>query len=128
MVLQQEEIWERLQTRSVWVDDDGWESLFPDLAAYLPEHQMRYVTYIGITGNRQNTVGVAIRLSREGGASTESKFSPIPVAPADFVQIPPSHSIVEPIAVVEGGGRLEGQCDVNGHSVNVTMQYWDYEI
>lgn len=129
-MLKKQDIWERLQTRSTWITDAAYASLFPDLGAgtYLGEDQMRYVTYIGIAGNRNVTSGVQIRLSREGATSYEYKFSPIPVAPADFVQIPPSHSIEDPIIVVEGGGDLEAICDMNGLSVNVTVQYWDQHI
>jgi len=128
-MLTKEDIWERLQTRSIWVPWDTWTSLFPDLAGgNLPEDQMRYITYVGITGNRNVTTGVQIRLSREGEASTENKFSPIPVAPADFVQIPQSHSIEDPIMVVEGGGDLEAITDIRGLSLNVTLQYWDHHI
>ena len=127
MGLSKAQIRERLLTRSTWVTN-VWASVFPDLGGNpLNERQMRYVVYIALAGNTQNTVGVAIRLQREG-VSGPRVFSPISVAPADFIQIPPSHDIEDPIVQVEGGGDLFAHTKVTGHSVNVTVQYWDHTL
>lgn len=127
MGLSKAQIRERTLTRSTWVTNT-WASVFPDLAAaVLNERQLRYVVYLALAGNQQNTVGVAFRLQREGAAGP-AVFSPISVAPADFIQIPPSHDLEDSIIQVEGGGDLFARTDVTGHSVNVTAQYWDHTL
>jgi hypothetical protein len=125
MVLQKEDIWERLKTESTWVEN-GRTALF----AAVPERQFRYVVGIFISGNMQVTTTIEFEKSLETVPVTyETKWSPIPVANADFRQIPKgSYSIVDPIVTFEGGTRLYGKTDVAGMSLNVTVNYWDWDV
>lgn len=123
MVLQKEDIWERLKTESTWVEN-GRTALF----AAVPERQFRYVVGIFISGNMQVTTTLELEKLEEDTTYT-TKWSPIPVAPADFRQIPKgSYSIVDPIVTFEGGTRLYGKTDVVGMSLNVTVDYWDWDV
>ena len=131
MVLQKENIWERLKTESTWVGVDvGEEDARIPLFAVVPERQFRYVVGIWISGNMQATRTIKFEKSLETDPVTyETKWSPIPVAPADFRQIPKgSLSITDPIVTFEGGTRLYGKTDVAGLSLNVTVEYWDWDI
>ena len=123
MVLEKEDVWERLKTESVWVTN-ARTALFAAVA----ERQFRYVVGIWISGNVQVTTTVEFeKLDEEG--DYETKWSPIPVAPADFRQIPKgSYSLVDPIITFEGGTRFYGKTDVVGMSLNVTVDYWDWDI
>ncbi|MFB0543815.1 MAG: hypothetical protein ACETVR_03440 [Candidatus Bathyarchaeia archaeon] len=130
MVLQKEEIWERLKTESAWVEYSA-EGVAPPTALFaaVAERQFRYVVGIWISGNMQVTTGLSLYKLEEDGTTYTLKFSPIPVAPADFRQIPKgSYSIVDPIVTFEGGTRLYGKTDVAGMSLNVTVDYWDWDI
>lgn len=123
MVLQKEDIWERLKTESTWVEN-GRTALF----AAVPERQFRYVVGIFISGNMQVTTTLELEKLEEDATYT-TKWSPIPVAPADFRQIPKgSYSIVDPIVTFEGGTRLYGKTDIVGMSLNVTVDYWDWDV
>jgi len=123
MVLQKEDIWERLKTESTWVTSDR-TALFAAVA----ERQFRYVVGIWISGNMQVTVTCQFEKLEEDATYT-MKWSPIPVAPADFRQIPKgSYSITDPIVTFEGGTRLYGKTDIAGMSLNVTIAYWDWDI
>jgi len=133
MVLQKEDIWERLKTESTWVTNTRTE-LF---AAAVPEHQFRYVVGIWISGNMQTTRTIQFEKLDEDpsdphvDANFTMKWSPIPVAPADFRQIPKgSYSITDPIVTFEGGTSLYGKTDgvVAGVSLNVTVDYWDWDV
>jgi hypothetical protein len=74
------------------------------------------------------TTCVQFEKYEEDGSYT-MKFSPIPVAPADFRQIPKgSLSIVDPILTLEGGTNLYGNVDLAGASINVTVEYFDWDI
>ena len=100
MVLQHEEIWERLKTESVWVT-----SARTPLFAAVTERQFRYVVGIWISGDLKKTLTVQIEKLEED-ATYSMKWSPIPVAPADFRQIPKgSLSIEDPIVTCEEIGR-----------------------
>lgn len=123
MVLQKEDIWERLQTESVWVT-----SARTALFAAVTERQWRYVVGIWLSGDLKNTLTVQIEKLEED-ATYSMKWSPIPVAPADFRQIPKgSLSIIDPIVTCEGGTRLYGKTDLTGSSMNVTVEYWDWDV
>jgi len=123
MVLQKEEIWERLKTESTWVT-----STRTALFAAVAERQFRFVVGIWVSGNLQQTTTVQFEKLEEDGSYT-MKWSPIPVAPADFRQIPKgSYSITDPVVTCEGGTRLYGKTDLAGSSLNVTVAYWDQDI
>jgi len=123
MVLQKENIWERLKTESVWVTNDRTA-----LCAAVAERQFRYVVGIWISGNLQVTTTLELEKLEEDD-SYVTKWSPIPVAPADFRQIPKgSYSIIDPIVTFEGGTRLYGKTDVVGMSLNTTVAFWDWDI
>lgn len=116
-----EEIRDRLQTDSIWITPTR-TALF----AAVPEARIRYVIAIWIKGNRQNIDDISFEKLEEDDTYT-MKFSPIPVAPADFRQIPEgSYDLEDPILVLEGGTSLYAQ--VVGLSLNVTVNYWDNEI
>ena len=123
MVLQKENIWERLKTDSVWVTN-ARTALFAAVA----ERQFRYVVGIWVSGNVQVTTTLELEKLKED-ATYVTKWSPIPVAPADFRQIPKgSYSIVDPIVTFEGGTRFYGKTDVVGMSLNVSVAFWDWDI
>jgi len=123
MVLEKEDIWERLKTESVWVTSSR-TALFAAVA----ERQWRYVVGIWLSGDLKTTLTVQFEKLEESGAYS-MKWSPIPVAPADFRQIPVGGlSIVDPIVTCEGGTRLYGKTDLTGSSMNVTVEYWDWDI
>jgi hypothetical protein len=123
MVLSKEEIWDRLKTESTWV-----ESTRTPLFAAVAERQFRYVVGIWISGNIKTLATVQLEKLEEDGTYT-TKFSPIPVAAASFQQIPEGgYSIEDPIMTFEGGTRLYGKTDVEGTSLNVTINYWDADI
>jgi len=123
MVLQKEDIWERLKTESTWVTSSR-TALFAAVA----ERQWRYVVGIWLSGDLKNTLTVQIEKLEED-ATYSMKWSPIPVAPADFRQIPKgSLSIEDPIVTCEGGTRLYGKTDLTGSSMNVTVEYWDWDV
>ncbi len=123
MVLQKEDIWERLKTESTWVTTTR-TALFAAVA----ERQWRFVVGIWISGNKQ--VNTTLELEKlEEDTSYTIKWSPIPVAPTDFRQIPKgSYSIIDPIVTFEGGTRFYGKTDVAGMSLNITVAYWDWDI
>jgi len=130
MVLQKEDIWERIKTESTWVRNTR-TALF----ALVAERQFRYVVGIWISGNMQVTTTVELEKLEEDpsdppvDADFTTKWSPIPVAPADFRQIPKgSYSIIDPIVTFEGGTRLYGKTDVSGMSLNLTVSFWDWDI
>jgi len=134
MVLQKEDIWTRLKTRSTWVHNTRTE-LFPAGTPAVAERQFRYVVGVWISGNMQVTTTVELEKLEEDpsdppvDADYTTKWSPIPVAPADFRQIPKgSLSITDPIVTFEGGTSFYGKTDVAGHSLNVTVEYWDWDI
>ena len=123
MVLQKEDIWERLKTESTWVTPTR-----TPLFAAVAERQFRYVVGIWISGNMQVTTTLELEKLEEDATYT-MKWSPIPVAPADFRQIPKgSYSITDPIVTFEGGTRLYGKTDIAGMSLNVSVDYWDWDI
>jgi len=125
MVLEKENIWEWLKTRSTWVTN-ARTALFAAVA----ERQFRYVVGIWVSGNMQVTTTVELEKSLETDPVTyETKWSPLPVAPADFRQIPKgSLSITDPIVTFEGGTQFFGKTDVAGLSLNVTVEYWDWDL
>ena len=113
-----QEIRDRLVTTSVWCTPTR-TALF----AMVPENSFRYIVAIWISGNQNTTNAVKFEKLKEDEEYDEI-FSPIPVAPADFRQIPKgSYSIEDPIISLEGGTRLYGQVD--GLSLNVDIAYWD---
>jgi len=123
MVLQKEDIWERLKTEATWVT-----STRTPLFAAVAERQWRYVVGIWLSGDLKTTLTVQFEKLEED-ASYSMKWSPIPVAPADFRQIPKGGlSITDPIVTCEGGTRLYGKTDLAGSSMNVTVEYWDWDV
>jgi hypothetical protein len=123
MVLTKQEIWDRLKTESTWVTDTR-----TPLFAAVAERQFRYVVGIWISGSVKVLTTVQFEKLEENGNYT-MKWSPIPVAPADFRQIPKgSYSIEDPIVTFEGGTGFYGKTDLAGSSLNVTVNYWDWDI
>lgn len=120
-----EEIRERLQLESTWVTP-AWTPLFAAGATRV----LRYVVAIWASGNRASTDDISISLLPYGGTVPDDlveKFSPIPVAQADFRQIPKgAYSIEDPIITCTEGSRLYGF--VTGISLNISVEYWDDDI
>lgn len=124
MVLKKQDIWDRLKTKSTWITSDRTAIL----GSAVPEHHFRYIVAVWLPGNTQVNLTPMIEKYEEA-TSYETIFCPIPVAPTDFRQIPQGgYSLEDPITVLEGGARLYGKVDVTGHSLNVTVNYWESEV
>jgi len=124
---------DRLITNSTWVTTTHTELSL--VAAIVPERMLRYVVAIFINGNQQLKQGVEISTLNEGGtagtlAQHTVKFSHINVAPADNVQLPDGdYNVEDPLFTMEGGTRGPyGRVLQAGHSVNLTVVYWDSDI
>jgi len=120
-----DEIRERLKTDDNWVTT-SWTALM----SAVPDRVIRYVVGIWVSGNRQSTSDIQISLLPDDGTlpdDLEGKFSTVPVAPADVVQIPLGGvSVEDPVVVCPGGSCLYGK--VTGISLNTTIEYWDDNI
>jgi hypothetical protein len=124
MVLSKEEIWDRLKTESTWVLGTR-----TPLFAAVAERQFRYVVAIWISGDNASNRTIQFEKLEEDGSTYTMKFSPIPISSTGFQQIPEGgYSIEDPIMTFEGGTRLYGKTDVEGTSLNVTVNYWDADI
>jgi len=125
MGLTKQEIRERLKTVEKWVTT-SWTAIGDAVS----DDEFRYVVAIWINGDMQATRTIEFSKLAKGGSvpgDLSSLWSPIPIAPADFRQIPEgSYSLEDPITVLEGGTRLYAKVD--GNSVNVTVNYWDTEL
>ena len=116
-----QEIRDRLKTISVWCLNER-TALF----ATVPEASFRYIVGIWLCGNAGSTSYVKFEKLKED-AEYEEVYSPIPVAPADFRQIPKgSYHIEDPVVSLEGGTRLYGV--TTGISINVSVAYWDKDF
>jgi len=121
--LDKQVIRERLQNKSYWATTTR-TALFP---AVVPERVMRYVVAIWISGNRQVTESVTFEKLEEDATTYTSILTRVPVAPADFRQIPEgSLNIEDPVMRFEGGTRLYGS--VTGISNEIGLLYWDDDI
>jgi hypothetical protein len=128
MVLTKEEIWGRLQTDSRWITSIDRTAPTNFFAAAVAERQFRYIVAIWISGNMNVTTNIEFYKVEEDATLT-TKWSPIPVAPADFRQIPEgSYSVEDPVLTLEGGTNVAANVDVRGLSLNVSMTYWDWDI
>jgi hypothetical protein len=120
-----DEIREKLKTVEAQVTTD-WTAI----GGAVDDDAFRYIVALWINGDMQATRTIAFSKLAKGGTvptNLSALWDPIPIAPADFRQIPMgSYSIEDPIAVLEGGTRLYGKVD--GNSVSVTINYWDSEI
>jgi len=125
MGLTKQEIRERLQTKSVWVKTD-WTAIGDAVS----DDEFRYIVAIWVNGDMTATRTIEFSKLAKGGSVPDDLsglWNPIPIAPADFRQIPKgSYSIEDPVAVLEGGTRLYAKVD--GNSVGVTVNYWDSEL
>jgi len=140
MVLQKEEIWERIRVRSVWILP-ARTPLFPlnDVTGTPDEHMagsvavptiveryMRYIVSLLFQGNAIVHQSMAIEQRDENGVF-HMKWSDVQVAPAAMPQIPEgAYDIENPIIALEGGTNLYGH--VNGNSINLTITYWDWNV
>jgi hypothetical protein len=121
--LQKPDLWERLHTDCIWVTHAR-----TPLFGTVPERQFRMVVGLYLTGNMNVNTTIQIDKLEEDGITYTPKFSPIPVAPADFRQIPQSYSLDAPILTCEGGTRLYANTDLPGMSINTTIVWWDNDI
>ena len=125
MGLTKQEIRERLKTVEKWVTTD-WTAI----GLPVSDDAFRYIVAIWINGDMQATRTIEFSKLPKLGTLPDnlvSLWSPIPVAPADFKQIPQGgYSIEDPVVVLEGGARLYAKVD--GNSINVTINYWDTEL
>ena len=122
MSLNKQEIRERLKTVEQWVTT-SWTAI----GNAVSDDKFRYVIAIWINGDMQATRTIEFAKLAKGGnvpTNLSTLWSPIPIAPADFRQIPQGgYSIEDPVTVLEGGTRLYARVD--GNSINVTVNYWD---
>jgi len=122
MSLSKQEIRERLKTVEQWVTT-SWTAI----GNAVSDDKFRYVIAIWINGDMQATRTIEFAKLAKGGnvpTNLSTLWSPIPIAPADFRQIPQGgYSIEDPVTVLEGGTRLYARVD--GNSINVTINYWD---
>lgn len=134
MVLTKQELWERIQVKSVWLmptrtpffsstdDHMGGTALAP----VLTERFIRYIVCLLFQGNAIVHQSAKVEKYKEDG-TYEVKWSDIQVAPAAMPQIPEgSYDIENPIISMEGGTNLYGH--VNGNSINLTITYWDNDL
>jgi len=122
MSLSKQEIRERLKTVEQWVTT-SWTAI----GGAVSDDEFRYIVAIWINGDMQATRTIEFAKLAKGGSvptNLSTLWSPIPIAPADFRQIPQGgYSIEDPVTVLEGGTRLYARVD--GNSINVTVNYWD---
>ncbi len=118
MVLKKEEIRDRVRIKDVWLTTTRTDIF----GAIVPETNLRNVIMINLSGDRQQIREVDFeKLDEEGNYVL--KFSRIPIAPADFIQIPLNYDIEQPLISMEGGSRLYGT--VTGNSLQAMVHYWD---
>lgn len=118
MVLTKEEIRDRIRIYDVWVTTARTDLL----GGAVDEAVLRNVIMINLSGDLQQNRAVDIeKLDEEGNYVL--KFSRIPVAPADFRQIPLNYDIEQPLISMEGGSSLYGT--VTGNSLQAMVHYWD---
>lgn len=135
MVIGKEEIWDRLQVKSVWLGvarTPFWtatdEHMTSDVLGnpVLVERYMRYVISLLFQGNAIVHQSGKIEKYEEAGTYTV-KWSDVQIAPAAMPQIPEgSYSLEDPVIALEGGTNLYGH--VNGNSINLTITYWDWNV
>ena len=126
MVLTKEDIMGRLITKSAWITSDDPDNPTDFFAANVPEGNTRFLVCLWIPGQMQNTVRMQIMEKKEDD-TYEIKWCPIPVAPADWRQIPEgSYSIEDPVLRLAGGENLAASIDTVGSSLNLSCTYWDY--
>jgi len=113
---------ERMKTVDTWVTPTRTAIA----GAAVPESHIRYVVLITLSGDGAGTNYVDIEKLEEDGTTYTMLFSTIPIAPADFRQIPLNLDIEQSIIELAGGTRLYAK--VTGNSVNLTCKYWDDEI
>jgi len=127
MVLGKEEIWERLRVESKWITSSDPSNPTDFFASNVAERKFRFIVAIWVPGNLVQLTRIQIFKKKEDGTYDE-KWSPIPVAPADFRQIPKGYSIEDPILGLEGGTNLAASVDIAGNSLNMSVAYWDSDI
>jgi len=133
MRLTKQVIRNRLVNRSIWVTSSR-TALFRTLAGVaqvVPEARVRYVVGIWISGNSVKSLAVVLEKGTESVTTPYSTlWSPIPVGPADFRQIPEGQfDLQDSVATFEGGSQFYGTAvGYEGVSVNVSVAYWDNEI
>lgn len=126
MVLTKSQIRGLLVTKSVWITSDLPATPTDFFAAVVPEGNTRFIVALWLPGQMVNTVRCQILEKKEDG-TYEIKWCPIPVAPADFRQIPEgSYSIEDPVLKLAGGENLAASIDTVGSSLNLSLTYWDY--
>lgn len=118
MVLTKEEIRDRIRIQDIWITTTRTAIFNPAP----PEAIVRNVIMINLSGDLQQNRAIDIeKLDEEGNYVL--KFSRIPVAPADFRQIPLNYDIEQPLISMEGGSQLYGT--TTGNSLQAMFHYWD---
>ena len=127
MGLTKQEIRDRLITVNKWIDNTWADN---DLGDVIINDRFRYVIAIWICGNRQAEEDITFaKLAKDGDVPDDlsTLFSPIPVAPADFRQIPEgAYDLEYSLFALEGGTALYAK--TSGNSLDVTVNYWDGEF
>ena len=89
---------------------------------------MRYIVLMNIPGDLAATTRIEILKSIEAG-TYETKGGPIPIAAADFRQIPEgSYGIEDPVITLSGGENLAASTDTVGSSLCLTAVFFDADI
>jgi hypothetical protein len=126
MVLTKSQIRGLLVTKSKWITSDTPATPTDFFAANVPEGNTRFIVALWLPGQMVNTVRMQIMEKKEDD-TYEIKFCPIPVAPADWRQIPEgSYDIESPVLRLAGGENLAASIDTVGSSLNLSLTYWDY--
>lgn len=131
MVLNKEELWERIRTKSVWLLPSRtpfFDTNDEHMAAgpVLNEGYMRYIVMLLFQGNAITAQSAAIEKYEEDGTYT-MKISDVQIQPAAMPQIPQgAPQIDSPFIGIEGGTNMYGH--VNGNSINLSIVYWDNEV
>ena len=116
---------DRLRVEATWVTNAVTE-LFA--LGNVPNNRFRYIVAIYIKGNLNQTDTLQLELE-DNDDNYHEKWSRIPIAPAAFIQIPVGgYDLEDSILTLTEGESLHGTVHVTGHSVNVTVAYWDNDV
>jgi len=115
---------DRLKLEATWVTAARTE-LFA--GGNVPNTRLRYIVAIYLKGNLVNTADIQLEKETYDGGF-EDQWSRIPVAPADFRQIPEgSYDLEDSVLTLAEGESFHGTM-VTGNSLNVTVAYWDNDV
>jgi len=128
MPVSKEDIRTRIRVVSKWITSHNRGAPTEVFTAVVPERTMRYIVMMAFPGDFNQTQRMEIMKTIEAG-TYETKWCPIPIAAADYRQIPEgSYSIEDPVITLAGGENLAASIEVAGTSLNLTCIFWDADI